>query len=330
LVAVGLAAAFGLPGAAFAAPYLTPNPNNCPANNCVQLLEDNDWEVLLRPNTSGLNNGYDVLAVTQTTVIQPGDVFAGLLQIQQTELVAPLGGGDVENLQGSNPTFTALFLVRADTVTCTGGSCGVIDGSTDTLTFNQAGTAAWKNIFGSGGLLNVTGAGYTDPDNGLVNADTMAVLFYGDAFNTQDPTLASLSASASTFIDGGTMQHEFGFVPGAAGQFWRTNGTDAALPIFSGTSKPNNDISINITRAGAGPALDYHNYRGLVAGDALYTAPVQLQGNGQVTGVAAGTSWGVTTDTDLFIRPIPEPGTMLLVGLSLVGLGIASRRRNVL
>lgn len=330
-VALALTGIIGLgTGVAHAAPYLTPTggPGD---NNYVQLLEDGAYEVLLNPSPN-----FDVKPIDQGTIIQVGDYFAGVQRVQATELAAPEGGPPPEpiSLQGNTETFTSIFLLE--------GIAMVGDGifgnnSADAQYYGPAGTEAWETVFGAAGVLDISDSfsiTNLDGSGARVNPGTMAMLFNGAIYSSTDST-GPLPSSASTFVDNAALQYEFGFngalgsdptAPTSLGEFWQTTGLDSEFPFYTSTSTPNVKLALNMTRQWAGPDLEAHIYRQTL-GDINFVAPTQLQGEGSVAGVAAGTNWGVFADLDLYIRPesVPAPSPLTLLALGLVGLGIARR-----
>jgi hypothetical protein len=312
-------------GSVFAAPYLS-TPGGPGELDYVQELEDEDYEVLIRPNATG--GGYSILDITPTTQIQVGDLFAGVLKIQQTQTQSP--SNQNTSLQGDAETFTGIFLIEATDVTALSGDLALRDNGTDTQDFGAVGQSVWNAIYGSGGLIDISSAfDVSDLDGGGtgISSGTMAMLFNGVVFD--DATeIGTLSASATSFVDGGTLQYEFG-ITGEQGatEFWSTRGEDSALPFYAATTSPQFKFSLNVTEQWAGPDLLEHNYRGLVAGDLTFGGPAQLQAQGTVSQLAAGTAWGVKTDTDLWIK-VPVPAPLALLGLGMLGLGVANRRKK--
>lgn len=335
LNAAGLVATLAIgTSLAFAAPYLSPS-----GPNSAQWLEDQDAEILL-------DKDGNLITIGLTTVIQVGDLFGGIFSIQATQNVNPATTNI--NLQGSVETFTAIFLIEAETVACkgfspiTGLACSTtaIDGATDTLNFGAATQTQWDSVFGLGGQLDVSSAFDVSDLDGLganLATGTMSLLFNGRPFEDAilsdgPPNTLSFSDSATTFVDtGAVLQYEFGFTgaggDAAANEFWTTIGTDAAFPALTGTNNPTNRLALNITQQWAGPELDPHNYLGNIAFDLNFTGDTTLQGKGDFAGGPVG-PWTITTDTDLYIRPIPEPAIIALMSLGLLVLGFANRRRK--
>jgi hypothetical protein len=338
LAAASLAvtAGFGA-NSAFALPYLYPGPVNPvdPVNNYVQLLEDEFFEVLLRRNeTSG---DLEVLGpIDNTTQIKTGDLFAGVQRIQGTELAAPEGGPAPEPIDLSNgPTFTSIFLIETAKVV-DGGAPGA-DNSTDSLWFKQAGTAAWTEVYGASGLLDISSVfDITDLSSAAgtqaVNADTTILLFYGQPFGDADST-GTLPVSASSYVGIGDLQYEFGFTlpwvepANANGEFWLTRGTDASFPATTGTNNPLVKFAQNVTQQWDGPDLESHMYRQLLT-DGDFKAPTQYQAVGNVSGLSPLTAWPIRGDLDTYLRPVPEPTSTALLSLGLLGLAWGKRRMN--
>jgi hypothetical protein len=312
------AALFGA-GGAVAQPYFL--------NQGVQEFEDNDYEALFRYDNGVLT----APAIDSSSFIQVGDIFAGVLKIQATQVAETTTSpaGPTTDLQNTN-TFTAIFAIETTSVSCIGAGCSVAvrDNFTDVLAFKPASQTTWNEVFGPGGLADVS----SEVDVSSL-ADGTAIMWFDNVdYVSADEGLANLSLSATSFVKDGILQYEFGFTGGGdtpgPDEFWSTRGEDAALPFFTGATTPSNRIALNITQRWAGPALEPHNWRLDVRGDSLFTGPTEFQGFGSVTGISGvGTPWPVVTDTDAYMSSIPEPASIALMSLGLVGLGFASRKK---
>lgn len=324
-VALLIAVAFGATSAyAF---YLFPT-GEAGEENYVQFLEDDFWEVLLRPDGQG---GYTQIVVDPSdptgTKIQGGDLFAGVQVVQKTELAPPEGGPEEFNLQ-TGPTFTGIFLL--ETLSVTEGQAGLGDGLVDLITFDAVDRLVWEDLFGAGGLIDISSVFNINDLDGMgaeLTEGTTILSFLGQDFRDVDATTGDLSTAVSSFVGTGTLQYEFGFT-GAPGEFWTARGPDAAFPAVAATDAVSVRLAQNVTRQWAGPDLEAHIYRQTL-GDQNFTAASQLQGVGDVKSVAQFTPFSVSGDLDLWIRPVPEPASFALMGLGLLGLAWVMRRRNV-
>jgi len=325
-----------------AAPYLGPG---------IQLLEDQDAESIIRCTGGGDNVPLSCSTVEisltpnefNPNILEPdptdpnnyvteGDLFAGVIKIQETKIEPD---GDVVSTDGDAETFTGIFLIQAESCVSTGGACDKEDGSNDDLLFAPVGQEYWDEIYGASGVLDISTAfdvsDINSSGSGLA-AGTMAFLFNGVVYDDAVIPAADLSTSATSFVSGGSLQYEFGFTGAptgtpftSAGEFWRTDGEDAAF--FGGAigNSAFNRLALNVTRQWAGPDLLPHNHRLFSDGDPNFLFDTQLQGFGNFTGL--GEPWALTTDTDFWINSVPAPGSLGLLALGLLGLGYASRRK---
>jgi hypothetical protein len=316
--AVGLALSLSTT-AVSAAPYLF-GPD-------VQLIEDEDAEVLL-------NRDGTVKPITASTRIEEGDLFAGVFKYQATKTVNDPGPGI--DLSGANTTFSGAFLIKALSVTAASGDITTIDNSFDTLTFGAASQAEWDSVFGDSKTIDIFPTFDVANINGSgsgIAPGTMALFFNDVVYNNAIDNAGTLSSSATSFIAGGSLQYEAGFTGGAgtaaANQFWSTKGLDAAFPSLTGTNNPTNRFAIDITKQWAGPNLLAHNYLGALATvtDSNYTGPTQFQSKGDFAKpLGQNSPWGLGTDTDTYIHAVPEPASLAVLAVGLLGFGLNNRR----
>lgn len=335
LSATGLAVAISLSAStAFAFPYLNPKGDTNADLDYVQLLEDAFAERLIRKNTTTGKLEF-VNAVSGS--LQVGDIFAGVQKIQLTELAPEEQDLPNVNLQ-SGSTFTSLFLNKITSISST-GDVTTLDSSYDIIDFGSAGSDAWVDVFGSGGLIDVSSVWDVEAKVGTVDPGTLALLFFGADFPSITVAGATVADSAKTYVAGAELQYEFGFTDldadgesTVAGEFWDTKGLDAAVPASAGTNNPTIKLGLNITKQWAGPDLEPHNYRGgPFVNDVSFLNKTHLEAIGQVTAANAPSTssvWGVTGDVDNYFKPIPEPTSLGLLSLGLLGLGYAGRRRK--
>jgi hypothetical protein len=298
-LAMGIFAACSQPVDAAALSSLFTNPN------AITNLEDADYESVLAGGGDG--------------TLDDGDLVGGVLKIQRAiyanDPVFPL---DEVNLQSTPDTFTALFLIKVLDV----------NDDNDVITFGAATQGEWTAAFG--GMTGLTGFTPTKGADG-----TMVFVFDGVAFSAATPGVmgGDYVDSADTFVTGGRLLWEFGFTAddgdAATGEFWRTTGDDAN-DIFGAVSNDlTNRFSLNVTKQHAGIDLILHNWLGDTGDDNFETA-VALQGKGGFEGTNVG-NWQLSTDSDIYVQAIPEPGSMTLVAFGAIScLGYGWRRRKQL
>ena len=158
-----------------------------------------------------------------------------------------------------------------------------------------------------------------------VSTGTQILFFDGVAFDDADASILDFTDSIASFVDGANLLYEFGVT--GADEFWTTVGMDAEFPGLVGANNPTNRIAVNVVEYWNGPELIPHNYLGPI--DSRFTGATQLQGKGDFAGGPTGV-WPLTTDTDIYIKPIPEPTTMILFGIGLLGIAGVSRKRSTI
>jgi hypothetical protein len=260
----------------------------------VNELEDDDFETLI-------NAGGTFAAPGADTVVHAGDFIAGIIRISAIRV--PPGGLPIATFPQPSNTFTGIFVqkVIAPPLVLAGGAA---DGVNDVIFSLGAPTLAEWGALGLPAHLVP------------VNAGTIGILF--DDPDDIDQSLATIPAAVATV--GGTKLWEIGFL-GLGGELW-TAATDTAdittaFSVITGSFSAN----VNVTGYFGGPLL--------VPQPVVGGAADILIRNGSIGAGAPGSAFPVSSDTDLLLIPVPEPGSMILWGgLAFFGASAARRRRK--
>jgi hypothetical protein len=266
------------------------------------VIEDNDWENFIDPNQNGLVDQFDIaygiFETTRVTDIPTGQ-FHDLGQ-------APLPG-----------SFAGAFCLQALQV-LPPNSVG--NPTSDwIIVWGPAPAAAWVATFGfapnSAGTVALV---YDDTSTPIVNAGHPG----------------GLATAIATALDG-TPLWEFGFAGGPNEQWISTSNTNfhsAGLVTLNWLANINRTWTFP---AAAGINLLQTNRFFDLADDGLANGSSnvsgELQVDGQIDLAISGPealNWSIKTDTDFVIRPTPEPGSLALLGLGLIGGGVAVYRRR--
>jgi len=261
----------------------------------LNMLEDDDYE-------SGILKS--VTSTDDATTLKVGDVLYGMLKVDPW--VGTLDDTPAHNLIDqrfvTTNTFTGIFVVTV--LSKTDDGAGGYD-----WTFGPAAAGDWSAA---------TGNGYA-PDI----ASTLLIAFDDDDAPSfinplQGPTVANAMMTAADGIE----LWEFGFTQQNVNLFWRANTvSDDMLDLIGEPGLLTFQAALDVTQQGAGPSLLWFDWP-----LGVYSQ-VQFEGRNQRSGQGLFT---IPTDSEIYLRPTPEPGTFALLGLGLAAFGAVTirRRRN--
>jgi hypothetical protein len=268
--------------------------------NSVNHLEDNDWEFLAKGSGASLG----------PNIVEVGDFLVGMFQIQKLNDTA--SAGTFTPTQGSDTTFSAVFALRVASI----DPHPIFGALLQVFTMAAPTDPEWVALADAYGLPSRTSSG------------TLALIYEDSSNPFVDPAAGSKTAALATATDGAFLW-EVGFT-GALGEFW-----SAVVPTTDITAIIGHDLAafanfgagVNVTHSALGaPTLGLHNFLNFPT-----SHQIQLKGTFEPLTGNAGNNFQAQTDTDVYIRPVPAPATLLLLGagLSALGsLGYLSRRRK--
>lgn len=227
---------------------------------------------------------------TGDTIVAAGDRLLAIGRVDQVS--SPFGTPD--KLFGTAPwtdEFTFVSIIEVATVTPPPGGVGNY-----TFTFQPAPAALPASL-------------------GLAWAPGTMIAFYSDPANNYTGAPATIAAGVAE-ASGGTPWWQLGMNGGLPGEFWTasasTNDISQVALIPPGTNPVGFSFAIDLLAQLNGIAL------------VPVTGDLEMTGNGNVFGPDPAGQYQLVDDYNLFIRTVPEPGSMAIFGL--LGLAPLARR----
>lgn len=249
-----------------------------------------------------------------------GDTLRGILDIGTIEGLISGSTADIGGTSGNNE-LSGIFEAEVVALTILSDPDGSCMGSSDCSMGALSGDETANYEFGPNAAFNA--------EFGL-GGSAMAVLFED---STPDFKRLDLDATPESTALDGTTALVVGFSD--VDDFWiaRNALTDVSLAGSFLPSEQIGSLQLGLSFLANSLFPDWNQLTssiatgriGLTGGDGM----VDFTGNGGILGTSGvNTTFQAFNNVDFNVIPVPEPETALLLGFSLLGLGVATRRRR--